>query len=234
LRADKLGRPIDANGKRVPASALASPAPKPRKPKVKPRKPKVKPRKPKVKPRKPKAKPRKRAPKPAPQLLPPKKRRRRAPANIFYVPDGAELSNKQLISSDFDNSRSPRFIAGTLFNWIGKKARKANYTPDDITIYQYGIQIINTSQSGDVGSMAPLMAKMAREYPMFTFKWDENSVRVLLGQSDEPTSRRAAYRILEALNNEIQDIWGYLNDMWDGDIGWFAIAENDELQGRSD
>ena len=236
LGKDKRGRPIDARGKRVPAGAIGAPK-APQAPKQRPvtqgyERPKAPPRKPKRPARKPRDTS---TPETyAPVLLPRAKPPRTPSGEAYYVPVGSPLTSHELLSSSYENAKDPRYAGKALFNYIRKKAERSVYAPDDITLYQYGVQFVNTSQSGDLYAMQKLIDKLAFEYPMFTILWYENAVTVFMGDTNTPVSRRGAARALENAHTELQDIWGYLADEWDGDIGWFVVAENDELSGKTD
>ena len=256
LRADSLGRPIDAAGKRVPLGSIPVIAKKaPPKKKVAKRKQQPKAREPKqTKPakkkkaskpaqkgrRKPARKGAQKKPK-APRKPEPKPRRGtkvirspRAPrAEVSHVPDGQPITSHELLSSTFVNARAPDKVAQVLSNLLVKKSEKVGLGPDDIHMYKFGVHFISTYGRTDVDEMEKLVSFFSREYPDFEFKYDSDALTVLLGSKDKPILRDGAVSALAERKKDFVEIYQYLDDLWDSDIGWFVIAENDEVAGGS-
>lgn len=254
-------KPVKAKAK-PKAKPTAKPKAKAKAKQAKPKaKPKKLPSKPKTKKpaKKPKAvtRPRRRKPKPKekrgtpvkrvsklrqkafealPVITPGKKRfstRLPVRGEVLHVPAGEVITQRALISSRFDNARDPEHAGDVLFANIARMAKKTSLEPDDIVIYQYGIELVNTSASGRFDDTEKLVRQMSKEYPEFSYKFNEDSVHISLGKDDEPSSRGKAMRALEAHREKLVDIWAYFSDLWDGDIGWFTWADNDEIEGGS-
>lgn len=260
LAKDSIGRPRDAHGRMVPAKAIAKPSPKKRKkaapkpaPKSQKKRPLPKPApkrktKPKRKPT-PKRKPAKkdkrgkvarahetlrkpkRGPRPVKPPALPKPVRKPAP-RVRYVADGERITPRPLLSSRY-NLAEPSQIGDILYNTIQNKAAYSQVGPDDVLLYQFGIQFINNRGAGSLEETTRLVEKLAREYPQFSFRYSDDSVHVFLGDPEKPILRADARTIINRKRDELIDIFYYLNDLWDGDVAWFLVAENDELEGGS-
>lgn len=258
LRSDRSGNPIDANGKRVPLSAIAGYSPKQ---KVKPAKVHKRPRPKKAakkpKPKLPRTKPKKRKPKPkakrgtpvrqvsdlrkqafaALPIKEPGKRKvsTRLPTRgaVQHIGVGEPITKRALISSRFDNARDPAMAGEVLFNNVARMSRKTGLEPDDLVLYQYGLEFVNTSASGRIEETAALVNMLSKKFPEFSYKYSEDSIHVNLGKEDVPVSRSGARHDLMSRQDAIVDIWAYISDMWDGDIGWFTWADNDDIEGGS-
>ena len=147
---------------------------------------------------------------------------------MVYLPDGAQLSSRQILSSTFDNARDPKNAGQVLSRVIQKRFRNTQWRADEIDFYQYGVEFVNTQPSDNPEETLAVVQKLADEFPEFTFKFSADSVHALLGSKSEGTSRENASVDLIEKAPILQEIWSYLYDLWDGDIGWFAFAENDE------
>lgn len=243
LRKDTNGRPLDSTGKQVRADSLAG-----RQPPKTPRKREPSPPIPKGKrapPKRRKPAPKRRKPAPAPPKRPmvpvpsrpirrlrerPKRPRRGA---VELVADGGALTEKALLSSTFENQAPPTHVGELLYDLIGRKANKAGKDSDDIPLYRYGVTFTNTAESGNETQTGRLVNKLATEYPALSFQYNANNLTVTMGDSVEPSSRYDAMVNLASNADDLTDIWAYLSDLWDDDLGWFVIAENDDFAGGS-
>lgn len=241
--------------KAAPKPKKRLPAPKPAKPKPKRLpKPELK-RLPAPKPAKPAKKPRKRAPKPPPRipikrlskerkeeiaqlpvaepssalsLVRVKPKKRRKPRRVVTSDN---LTERAFISSSFENAKEPDTAGDVLYNVIRVMAGKTHLEPDDIILYQYGVHYVNTTKSGRLEETAQLVNFLTKKYPEFSFAYDEDAVFVAMGDPNTPILREEATAALKWVKDKLVDIWHYLTDLWDGDIGWFAWADNDEIEG---
>jgi hypothetical protein len=246
LRKDSKGRPLDSLGKRVPMAAIAPAKPpkkaprgkvpaaptkrKPPPPKA-PRKPRAPVKRPAPAPRPPKAPKPRPAPRPSKPAPAPK---RRSAGNVEYIADGEALTERRLLSSTFENQAAPVHAGEILQKIVQRRAARFGRFSDDLPIYRYGVAFTNTKESGNESRTADLVEKLASEYPHYSFQYNANNVNITLGGKDEPVFVKDAKRDLTNSAEELEDIWGYLQDLWDDDLGWFAIAENDEHTGKSD
>jgi hypothetical protein len=241
LRQDVKGRPIDGMGRRVPVAAIAptkAPA-KPRKPapKASPKTaPKASPRAPKP-PRKRPAPARVPAPaRPPRKPRPPKVRQHRIKkGRIEFIPDGGSLTDRKVLSSTFENVEPPTKAGEILFKVIGKINRKKQRpeSANEMPLYRYGVTFTNTAELGDEWHTEQLVIKLATEYPNFSFQFNANNVNVWLGDTNTPIGRHTAQTDLADNESALADMHAYLYDLWDGELGWFVIAENDEESGGS-
>lgn len=256
LRKNKAGKAIDSRG-RVVESLYSKPKPKPKaKPKTKPKRA---PKKTRPK-RRAKSKPRSLVslglpeefvnltlpltnPPDPPAIRPRRirKPKRQWPKNLVYVPEGMPITEKALISSTFNNVSGPDLAHETLIRLVTRKAFKADVPLDDLMLYQYGVQFINTEGDGDLTQVSMLAAELAATYPELTFKFGDNSLHVLAGDTNVPvslepgpgaTQQTAAY-VMGQLVNVYRDVWSMLRNLWDNDLGWFVVAENESLTGGS-
>jgi len=239
LRKDSKGRALDGSGKLVPTAALApsgarrtvkegerlaairgarEPKPTPPRP-ARPPKPKPK-RKPKPKP---KRKPTPRTPEPKPIKVGKLKRPR-----VQYLALGSRVADKPIVSSNH-NTTHPDHIGDIAFNVLLQAAEKAGKDVDNIVLYQVGIEYLNTSQSGDLEGTMSAVNKLSRAYPEFSFKFAENRVHVLAGSPEVPLLVSEAAALLDRRKEAFNDIYERLAALWDDDIGWFFVAETDDL-----
>ncbi len=248
LRKDSKGRLLDAAGKLVPKAALVAPREPAQKPKAKPKAKRAKP-KPKapVKAAKKKAAKKRKADKPKrrvaglgpvpalparpgrPQVIGRKPKRVRP----RLVAQGDAISEHGVISSRYENVKHPEHMAEVLENTIMRSARHANIGADDVVLYGYGIEMVCTTIPNSLEKTTNFVNKLSREYPDFAFTFNQESVHVTLGSKDEPTTVERAANDLREKKRDILEIYSYLADFWEEDIGWFMYAENDDLVGYS-
>lgn len=216
LRQDKAGRFIDGAGRRVKSELIGAPG-KP----VKRRKRPVK----ALEPAKPAKAPRARK-RPEPPPTP------AAPAPLpfaEFVPVGASITNKLLLSSRYSNRQPPTDAGNTLYYFMNKLLGPVE--ADDITLYKYGVQFISPGgKPGAITELQKIASNIAREIPGATVKYGEGSMHVMFGGAKTPVDRNEARADMQSKGDKLARYWAILADLWDGDIGWFAIAENDEVE----
>ena len=192
-------------------------------------------RKPKPKSSRPTRKPRKRTRKqriygpiqaPLPPGLPSVQTVRK---RVRYVPEGGLISPRLLFSTQFANRAPPTYAGDTLYNAIGRTSTKSPITADDVLLYQFGVQFVHTAGFMSDSKTEKFVKELAREYPEFRFSYNGNHVYALLGDVQVPISREDARNKLREYSAQLESMWNALYDHWDGDIGWFAIADNDEI-----
>lgn len=254
LSKDKAGNIVDATGKRV-ASAILATLPKPtkkpaKKPTKKPAKkskpakklPKAPPKRPKPR-AKPKSKPKPRPKAPPTRVFRPRKRRK-LPLNVEFVPHGAPITKKPLLSSSFQNARSPEKAYEVLERFIRRKSYNKEVKFDDVVLFSAGVNFVNEGPNpGRLGSMAKFATEIGELYPDLRVKFSADSMQILVGDGETPmlvgphrrdSTRVTASVLLERAGPVLEDIWGILQDLWDTEnVGWVVMAENEELEGGS-
>lgn len=157
-----------------------------------------------------------------------------APGGVEFVSDIGALSSHPFMSSSFVNRRPPDLLDEVFHNLVSRKSHKQTHLdPDDIVIYRHGLELVNTGGRGTIEDLARVVSRLHHEHPEFTFKYGDGSVHVFIGEENEPLLRSDVVASLASHRRALVSIYYELEALWDGDIGWFVFAENDELEGGS-